>query len=223
MSVQELSQKILDVVKNDNFNVETLKQLLDPVPVYSSNPNFVDNIKKIVTILLQDRDNNGQFNLDDLVLLGKDIGAIMSLVTAIILFIAAIPGLKLQYDADKTEEIIFKVLSYIFLVVVPQQLNRTLTYDEKKTVVNITIQIYNVIKSSEVVKQLVAKIVAWFKTKCSCTKPQDAVNQAVVEKRLPKINLQLQHSYENIKEKSNMQQKIRSLEKQLDKNKSKSK
>ncbi|QKF93837.1 hypothetical protein QKU48_gp0379 [Fadolivirus algeromassiliense] len=216
--LEKLKRQIMNVIRDNNYDIDDLKDLLSPVSEYVESDVFKTNIEDIVAIVTKDRDGNNVFTIDDLALLKNDIMGITSLVTALLLLVGAIPELKLKYDEGATEEIIFKLLSYVFLVVVPKQTGKELTNEEKESILNITLAIYQIIKSSQITKDLVNKIVAWFKSKglCACVSSPD-YKESVVEKRLPKVKLELSHSMNNVREKAAMKSEIKGLQRKLEK------
>jgi len=215
-NIETLKAKILVLIKNDTFDATDLKNLLSPIALYTDNPLFKENIMEIVSILTQDRDGNNKFTINDLTLFSKDIIGITSLVTAIILLIGMVPDIKLQYVEGVTEELVFKLLAYIFLVIIPTKTGNPWTFEEKKAVLNLALLIYQLIKSSQVMKDLVAKISAWFKSKglCACIATNDNKTE-VLEKKLPVIKLDLMHAMNNVRDKNAMQTEIEDLKKKL--------
>lgn len=211
-SIETLKSRILSVIQNDNFSIQDLEKVLDPIGSYFTDPSFFNNVMDVVNIITKDRNGDNQFNMDDLTMLGNDMTAIMSLVGAILLLLSAIPTVKLQYNKDATEELIFKVLAYIFLAIVPKQIGKPLTIEEKTNILNITFSVYQIAKSSQILNNLIDKITAWFKSKgmCKCTTSPDQVD-AVVSRHLPSFKLDLTHAVNNIREKSEMQREIKFL------------
>lgn len=206
MNIDELKLKIDSVIKTDNFDIEKLKNLLSPISAYVDHPTFIKNIVDVVLIIIQDRNGDRVFNLEDLKILANDPVAVSSLVSAVLIVICAIPELKFKYSQGATEELIFKLFTFVFLVIIPTKVGRPLSRDEKNMIVNYSILMYNSIKSSQMVQDLAAKIVQYFKTHdvCSCipqlnccapkTTPDD-----ILEKRLPAAKLSLEHSMNNVR------------------------
>lgn len=215
-----LKRQIMNVIRDDNYDLNDLKEVLSPIAIYTDNPIFKSNIDEIISIVTKDRDGNNKFTIDDLTLLKNDVMGITSLITALLMIIASIPELKLKYEDGTTEEVVFKLLAYVFLVVIPKQTGKSWSADEKESVLNITLVIYQIIKSSQVTKDLINKITEWFKTqswaKCVCGSTADK-NEAVLEKRLPKVKLELMHAMNNVREKSEMKAEIRGLKRKMDK------
>lgn len=222
--LEKLKRQIMNIIRDDNYDLSDLKEVLTPICTYVNNPLFQSNVDDIVKILIKDRDGNNKFTIDDLALLKNDILGITSLITAILLIISAIPELKLKYEAGLTEEIIFKILAYIFLVIIPKQTGHPWNLEEKEAVLNLSLLIYQLIKSSQITKDLINKIKEWFKSKgwCTCVSgTKQEQNAAVLEKRLPQIKLELTHAMNNIREKSEMKAEINGLKRKIEKNESK--
>lgn len=217
-SVNDLKTKILKLIKDNNYDVEDLKNVLEPISNYVNNPSFKNNIKTIVDIITKDRDGNNKFTLEDLKLISSDFQAISGLLSAIVLLLSSIPSLKFKYEQGTTEELIFKILAYIFIVVVPKQTGFPLSYEDKVTILDVVMSIYGFIQASQFTQQLVAKILAWFKSKgmCQCAS-QAEINDAVVESKLPKIKMKLVGAINNVRDKSAMMSEIKILKRKLKK------
>lgn len=215
-AIDNLKSKILNIIKDNSYDIEDLKEALDPITDYVNNPSFRENIRSIVDILTKDRNGDNKLTVDDLKMIGNDFAAIGALISAITLIMGSITSLKLQYNEGATEELIFKILAYIFLVVVPKQTGSPLSYEDKKTIVDISVNIYEMIKASQITKDIVNKIIAYFKSKgmCGCCTAQTDA-QTIVEQKLPKFKVELMHSMNNVRDKSAMQSEIRSLKRKL--------
>lgn len=204
----KLKAQILDLIKDENYDPEDLKKILEPVSTFIDNPLFADNLQQIVDIVTKDRDGNNKFTIDDLKIMSHDVMAVTSLISCLLLVIQAIPELKLQYDAGATEEIIFKLLTYIFLVVVPKQTNQKWTVDEKTQIVNLSITIYQLVQSTGIVQDLYEKLKKLLATKvftCSCFKPKHKDPADTIAQHMPKAKLELITHMNNVKDKAKVE------------------
>ena len=211
-----LKQNILSVIKDDNYNINDLINLLGPISLCTSDPLFTSNIDSIVSIVTKDRDGNNKFTIDDLKLLTKDVIGVTSLITAILLVVNTIPNLKLQYKADDSEELIFKLLAYVFLVVVPKKTGHVWSYEEKVSVLDLTLLIYQLVKSSQLAQGLIQNVAAAFKTNrlCSCLSTEDE-KEVILEKNLSKAKIDLKHAMNNLRDKSVMMHDIKKIKRSL--------
>ena len=216
-NLDELKTKILEIVKDNHYSWDDIKLILSPISIYVDNPSFKQNIDQVVHILTKDRDGNNVFSIDDIKLLSKDMNAITSLVTALFLIMAGIPQMKLEYSPDETEELVFKLLAYLFLVVIPKETRMELSYEDKESVIDLSLLIYNFVKSSQVVQQLVAKVQAWFQRKgwCKCLFGEVPKSE-VVDEHLPEVHQDLTNAVNNLREKGALMREIRELKAQLD-------
>lgn len=216
-SIETLRTQILEVIKNDDFVVHDLEKVLDPIGKYFVNPTFYTNITDVVAIITKDRNGDNQLTIEDLQLLGSDVSSIMALISAIMLLVGSLPSIKLQYNAGATEELIFKIMAYIFLVIVPKQIGKPMTFDQKQSVLNIALTIYQFAQSSQIVKEIVDKIITWFKTKgmCMCTAPATTPDM-VVTKQLPAIKLNFIQAVNNVKDKGAMSRQINLLHQKIE-------
>ena len=213
-NLDELKENIMKVIKDNEYNLEDLKEVLSPISIYTENSTFKNNIDDIIAVVTKDRDGNQKFTLDDLKLLGNDILGITSLITAVLLLIGSVPQVKLNYSADETEEIIFKLLAYLFLVVIPKQTGNPWSFEEKEQVLGVALLVYNMIKSSQIVQDLVNKVKKWLQAKGWCKCLHSAENAALDEK-LPGIKLDLQAAMENVRDKEMLMAEIRLLKSRM--------
>ncbi len=224
LNVQELKNSIMTLIKNNDYDIDDLPDFLGPVSEFVDSPNFVNHLKEIVEEIIKDRDGNDKFNIDDLKLLGDDILGITSLVNGVLLVIGFLPEFKLKYEGSVTEDLVFKVFAYIFLVIIPKETNKPWAEDEKEKVVDLILAIYNVIKSSQLTKDLVDKIAKWFKKKgwCKCMGgADDDAKEQVVESHMPQIKAELRSIVQKDKDAARMHNEIRSLRRELDELRSK--
>ena len=220
MEIEQLKENILTVVSDNSYNLSKLNFLLDPIPLFTNDPFFIKNIKNLVKIVTKDRDGNNVFNLKDLQLLCKDTLALSSLITLVLLILSGLPKLSYNntYKEGKTEEILFKLLAYVFLIVVPRETQNTWTYEEKNSVLSLVLLMYQIVRSSEIAKNIMVKIIDWMKSKkiCSCLTSEEQ-KQNIAEKKLPKIEAQLGQSLQYIKDKNKLLVKINKLKKKAKK------
>jgi len=222
-STDDLKSSIMALIASNDYSINDLNAFLDPISKYINTPDLMSGINGIVEEITKDRDGNGQFNIEDLKLLGTDMLGITSLINSVLLVIGSIPEIKLQYSAGATEEIVFKTLAFIFLVVIPKQTGKPWTAAEKEQVVDLVLAMYNVIKSSQVVQALLQKIATYFKSKgwCKCMFGEPATsNQDVVDNHLPQARAELSDHIHRIKTASRTQRELQSLRSEVEKLKS---
>jgi len=199
MSIDTLRNDIKQIIKSDNFNVNKLNKILDPISKYVDSPIFVQNIASIVDILIKDRNNNNKFDVNDLQLLSKNIECVSSLTSSILFMICSVPNLKLQYNQGATEELIFKILAYIFLVIVPVRINRPLTLEEKETILNLSLVIHQLLISSQMIPILLSQIHSQLKSKKKCNCMFGATDNDQLPNKMVITKLNLEAAVENIK------------------------
>lgn len=209
VDMNKLRTSILEVIKDNNYDLNDLKEILSPVAEYFSDRSFLEHIEDIVSILTTDRNGDKNFTVDDLKFLKNDILAITSLVTSIMLVLGSLPGVELKYNGNVTEEVVFKILVYIMVVVIPKQTGSSWTLQEKESVLDLTLLIYKLVKSSNVTKDAINKVKEWFKSKgwCACmSAPLDP--DEVIEKRLPKQKRNLKSEVEYMQDIREINEKI---------------
>ena len=199
MNVLNLKAEILDAIKNDNFDLKDLTKILGSINHYTSSPTFMNYVGDIVTILITDRDANNIFTANDIILISKDVIAMTSLISAILLILNSIPSVQITYTPEDTELLIFKLTVYIFLVIIPQKTNVYFTLAEKEALVTTSVLIYQFLLNSKMLKNLVSEVGTWFKSKgyCNCfTTPTP-----VIEQKMPILQKQLLVSLNQTKDK----------------------
>ena len=213
INLDVLKKSLDEFIKKDTVSITELKEILAPVSKFVDSPVFIQNIGSIIDIIVTDRNGDKKFDILDLRLLGTDVMAISSLVSSILLVILSIPNLKIKYDEGATEELIFKILAYVFLILIPIKTDKKLTIDEKTFIVNLTLIIYDTIKSSGVVEDLFVKIKRQIKTKkcyiCFSVQPDP------LAKNLPMSKLNLTANMNNLRDKAAIENQIKLLQQQL--------
>ncbi len=185
-----LKEKLIALIKADSFGQLKLLLKVD----FLNNPFVLHEINKIVTILLTDRNQNNKLDIEDLKLIQNDMMAITSLISSIMIILAQVTTLKYQQDA--TEEIIFKILAYVFLVLVPENSNLKLSTSDKLQIIDVVMSIYQVVKSTQLVQNLIKKIKKWLSEKC-CTSNED--KDSKLNEKLVKNKSMLSFAINNIK------------------------
>lgn len=190
--IEQLKQSLYNLVENPTCTFSDIINALEPFSDYISNTQFTDNITQIINIIILDRNNDQKFTFDDIKLLCTDIPAITSIINCTMAIIASLPGVQVTSTSGLTQELVFKILVYIFLVVIPYKLNMEWTVDQKKEIIDVALFIYNMIISSGLAKDLINKIKQLFIKKgwCKCICGQQD-KQQVLEENLPKMMLEL--------------------------------
>jgi len=159
-----------------------------------TDPLFQSEITKILDIITKDRNGDLRFDIKDLELIGSDPMAITSLISSLLILVAQVR--TLNYDEERTELFVIKLLFYLFLVLLPEKTNIYMSSDDKKAVVDVVMSIYTFLKSSELVKDIIKKIKTWIKSTC-CTK-QD--NQEILRAKSIKQRTILHFSVNGLKQ-----------------------
>lgn len=214
--MNELKHSILDLIKNDNYDFETLKILLNPVSKFINNPVFLNHLNQIIKVVLEDRDGNDKFTVNDLSLLSKDINGISALISALFLAIGTVQQTSLKYDRTVTEELVFKLLAYIFLVIIPDKTGSPLSLKEKEDTLHLVLTVYNLIMSAQITQDLIERVSKWFKKKgwCKCVCSEQS-KMEIVEEHMPRLQAEISASVQKNKEINNLKVEVSKLKKQL--------
>ena len=192
-STADLQNEIIELVSGNRYSLAQLIQILKPVGSFVNDEKFISNVTDLVTAIIKDRNGDNKFTVDDLELLSHDYLAIANLATSLILIIGALPNVNLQYQQGTTEEVLFKLLVYVFLVIIPEEVGIDWTVDEKIMVVKYAMAMYNVILSSKITQEIITTVVNWFKSKglCKCCSVQPNTEE-IMDKHLSPLKVQLQ-------------------------------
>ncbi len=217
-NILTLKKNILSVIRQSNYDVNDLTHMLDPLGDFVGNELFMANLKQIVEVIVEDRDGDSRITWKDIEMISEDVFAITTLIKGILLILSTIPQLKMQYNAGATEELIFKMLAYIFLVMVPEEANLDWTSKEKEQILDLVLLVYDMIKSSQIAKDLVTNIIAWLKETrvgkmiCGC----GVTKEEVVEQKLPRITADLRSMVTKNKNMLRLKKRLEYLENKYD-------
>jgi hypothetical protein len=213
-NILELKRQVLEIIKDTDYSVDAVMKILEPISTYTQNQIFIQHITQIVDVIITDRNGDKKFNAQDLEIMSKDPMALTTLATALLLAISSIPNVNININKDDTETLVFKVLAYVFLIVVPNETNIKWTFTEKENVLNITLSIYQFIKSSQLIQNILAKIKVWFNanimSKICITKKES--RNLIAERHLLQINADLSIAMDNVRDKSILVSRISQLE-----------
>jgi len=159
-NIETLGQELCTMIDSSNCTFADIVNLLEPLADYISDVQFTTNVTQIINLIMVDRNNDNQFTFDDVKLLSSDISAVTSIISCTLAVIASLPSV--QVATDCTQDLLFKIL--------PSKSNLTWTNDEKKTIVNIVLTLYNLFVTSGLAQNLINKIKQLFISKgwCKC-------------------------------------------------------
>jgi hypothetical protein len=191
INVNDFKTRLQKIILINPIKVSDIKDFLTPVALYVDSPTFNSNISIILDVITRDRNGDNQFDIEDLKLMSKDPIAITSLVSSIFLIICGIPGLKIKYDQGAADELVLKLLSYVFLVIVPGRIGKPLSKDDKMAIIDIVIAMYQTAMASQI---SLSKINDYFKTNgwCGCCVVVDKGD--VIDEHLPKYRTDLSNA-----------------------------
>ena len=138
----QLRTDIINMINSNDDTIVNIKNILQPISQFINSPVISQNIDQIITILLTDRNNDKKFDVNDLKMLSEDPFVIMHLVTLLLMILTAIPSLKITIDVNESEIVVFKLLMYIFLVIIPSKTAANWTTEEKITILDLSLLIF---------------------------------------------------------------------------------
>jgi hypothetical protein len=193
--IEKLKQSLFTIVEKSECNFSDIVNILEPFADYISNSQFGENMHKILEIILMYNSEAHPFSFSDIQLLSSDIAALTSLLNCTLAVIASLPEVTLTSTCKFTQDMLFKILTYVFLVLLPSKLNLSWSIQQKTTIINMVLSVYNMFVSSGLAKSILDKIHKLFVQKgwCKCIcKGEDKVK--VLEKNFPVLALDLNKS-----------------------------
>lgn len=180
----KLKGKIYASIEDPDNDLEELLELLSPVTLNENDDVFKENLIKIFSTVTSHMANKNEMVTFDFVkLMSKDLPTIISVVTAVSLLIKTLPSLKIN-----KKEFIFKILVFMCLVFIPNQLGHDLSKEEQTKIADYLIKIYGIIIRMKLISAITAKVEKWFKAHpCICAKK--STNQELFDEHLPKVLL----------------------------------
>jgi hypothetical protein len=211
----QLRTDIITMINSNDDTIVNIKNILQPISQFINSPVISQNIDQIVTILLTDRNNDKKFDVNDLKMLSEDPFVIMHLVTLLLMILTAVPSLHITVDVNESEIVVFKLLMYVFLVIIPNKTTANWTTEEKLTILDLALLIFTTMQSSQMVKNGLNKIASYVKSSkyCCCL----TIKTDVVEDKVPDATVELSKAVVNARNIKSMQDQIKRLETIVDK------
>ncbi len=152
------------------------KHMVDIINIKNSG-----EISKLVDILTTDRNNDNMLTVEDLLLIGKDPIAIVSLICVIIVILP-----------EANYEDVLKVILYIVLEIIPRKYKTSIikTQEDKEKVIGLILILNKFITSSAYVKKIINKIE---NSKCCITLcGSEKQKKEILEKHSEKLQNQIE-------------------------------
>lgn len=167
--INNLKVKLLEAVHN-RPDKDTFDIILSPISDYFTGSDFIiSEVKDIIMIITKDRDNNNEFNIDDIKLIGENVVVVSNLISSVLLLLSKLPDVKIKYRENESEMLVFKILSYIFLVLIPAITRTNFLPGDYNDIVNVIVSVYKTTESLGLVKALIDMVVGIAKnTSCGC-------------------------------------------------------
>ena len=222
MDLNELKNKFVEVLEKEDYNEQDFLRLLTHISKYIDNEAFKTHLKEVVDVLIHDRNGDNKFSMEDLELLSRDVFAISVLINSLLLVLGSVKDIKFKNDRVLTEKLILELLLYLLLIVLPKHANLEWSLKNRKQMLNVFLNIYDVMRSSQVVKSTIANVISWFKTtrlykKCrACYINDDHVREELVKEKMPLTLNDLQNIVENNRHRVQTNKDIRKLQDEID-------
>jgi hypothetical protein len=201
--ITALQQSLTAIVSVNPIDLVKLGALLN-VSDFTSNQLFQANIGNIVSIITKDRDGDGKLTINDIKLMSTDIPSMAALASSLMLVIASLPEAldTITYTQVESEQLIFKLLVYVFIVVVPQKTGLVLTSDDTTALLNTCLVMYQLMITSNIIPNVISKIEALFKSKgwCQCCCSTKVIPPTTVTTKSLEFNNELDANLNRIKQ-----------------------
>ena len=208
-AIINLRNKIHSIITNHGVDIKMLKDVLSPVCNYTDSFTFDANITNIINIIA--RDDNNKFTTKNIKLLSKDVPAITAFITSILLILNSIPSVKITYTHSESEEFMFKIIVYIFIVIMPRKICRYFTKTETLVLFNCAVLIHQVLIESEILKNAMTNVASWFKKnkfQCQCF----TTKRSVIENKVSKVENNLINTLSNAIKMDKLEKSMRKIQ-----------
>jgi len=220
-SIVRLKTSIEDTIKYDSFSSSDLINVLTPISSYISSTAVYTSMNDIVGILLTDKNKQLRFEMADIHLFGNSEIAIIALSHALINAISGVVGNKLTYVPTNSELLVFKMVVYCFMIVIPRGIGRRLTIEEKSVLLITALSIYDTLITSQTLPNIYSNVQSYMKQQlksdkiaCSCNTPSITPEDIAYSKK-NLIHLELKGQMHVIQDQNDLAAKIRNIEKKL--------
>lgn len=214
VTASSLTSQITQLITNNDDTIVNIKNILMPITQCITTPGIAQNLDSIVTIIMTDRDGNKTFDVNDLKLLSTDPIVIMELVTSFVVILSELPNLQITISIPDTEVIIFKLLMYILLVIVPSKTGANWSTADKTAILLLATDIFQLIQTLGIVQIAISKLIAWTKSSKYCT-CLTVTNTPSAQDKLPETKINLAKSVGNARDKATLHDRIEKLEKKI--------
>lgn len=133
-----LQKQIKSLINGDNFCVYYLNLLLIPASTYIEDDIFFYHINHVSNIIIGNRHSNNLIR--NLEILSDNNFAVTALGRIIVIIMSISPSVKFRFN---TEEIMFKIIAYIFLILIPKKIDNVFSREDNNKIINILFDIHN--------------------------------------------------------------------------------
>jgi hypothetical protein len=194
ISINHLGGELM--IQGNRYDIKELISLLSPIESYVTHSFFLQKMDEVSRLIIPDQDQLSDYDWVRLRRLSHDPGAMIALLSMVMLVICAIPDLKFKYkpQSDITEDLIFKLVGYLFLVIVPNKMTHPLTLEDQAMLLNLTVDAYQTLRSSQVIQPIIddanekVKSDGWSWSHCMIGPTADSAEKKL-EKHLPLAQL----------------------------------
>lgn len=181
MNINEIESQMVNLIIEDKLTSETLKGLLlddDSVVGLIGDPYFIEKLEEIFEILTSDVDGDGKITINDLqttlqrsledleavfsnielLLLSDNAKVGIRLVENILIIVSGIMSKKITWSADKIQMVLFKVMVYFLVEILPKGSRRDYRPETRILLIQMVTKLLNSLVSMHVLSVTVAKI-----------------------------------------------------------------
>ena len=183
--INNLKVKLLNAV-NNRPDKDTFDTILSPISDYFTGSDFIiSEVKDIIMIITKDRDFNNEFNIDDIKLIGENMVVVSNLISSVLLLLSKLPDVKIKYKENESEILVFKILSYIFLVLIPAITRTNFLPSDYNDIMGVIVSVYKTTESLGLVKALIDMVVGIAKnTSCGCMPNKTESNHKAINREI---------------------------------------
>jgi hypothetical protein len=181
MNINEIESQMINLITEDKLTSDTIKGLLlddESVIGLIGDPYFIEKLEEIFEILTSDVDGDGKITINDLqttlqrsledletvfgdielLLLSDNAKVGVRLVENILIVVSGIMTRKITWSVDKTRLILFKVLIYFLIEILPKGSNRNYRPETQIILIQIITKLLNSLMSMHLLSVTMNKI-----------------------------------------------------------------
>ena len=219
MPQENIINSILEFIEADEYDNPQLKKLLSPVDKFLEEEIFIIDLQNIIDVFIEDNSGNKKFTIKDFELFSNDYICIKLFTKSLILIQWSLSNNNLKYNSETSKDVLFKLYSYFFLILIPKKTSKLWNLDEKRRVAHLITKINGIYLSPSMIKDQYVDInkIIKKKRKHHFKSKKNEEKQIIIEDYLQKLSYKLATFIQNNKDKIRTNGEIKELKREIKK------